>query len=39
MCTLKELQDGTYSIDDVDMMNELLDLKDNMRADANKKGR
>lgn len=27
MCTLKELQDGTYSIDDLMMMNELLDLK------------
>lgn len=27
MCSLKELQDGTYSIDDLCMMNELLDLK------------
>ncbi len=27
MCTLKELEDGTYSIDDVSLMNELLDLK------------
>lgn len=27
MCTLKELQDGTYSIQDVMIMNELLDLK------------
>ena len=27
MCCLKELQDGTYSIDDVTLMNELLDLK------------
>ena len=27
MCTLKELQDGTYSIEDVMLMNELLDLK------------
>jgi hypothetical protein len=27
MCTLRELQDGTYSIEDVMLMNELLDLK------------
>ena len=27
MCALKELQDGTYSIDDLMMMHELLDLK------------
>jgi hypothetical protein len=27
LCTLKELQDGTYSIDDLCLMNELLDLK------------
>jgi len=27
MCTLRELQDGTYSIDDLMMMNELIDLK------------
>lgn len=30
MCTLKELQDGTYSIDDLYLMNELLDLKINL---------
>lgn len=27
MCTLKELQDGTYSIEDITLMNEMLDLK------------
>jgi len=27
MCSLKDLQDGTYSIEDLFMMNELLDLK------------
>lgn len=27
MCTLGELQDGTYSLRDVELMNELLDLK------------
>jgi len=27
MCTLKELQDGTYSIDDLAMMCELIDYK------------
>lgn len=27
MCTLAELQDGTYSIEDIMMMHELLDLK------------
>lgn len=30
MCTLKELQDGTYSIEDVALMNEVLDLKVHM---------
>jgi hypothetical protein len=30
MCSLKELQDGTYSIEDLHMMNELLDLKMSM---------
>jgi len=32
MCTLKELQDGTYSIEDVMLMNELLDLKASQTA-------
>lgn len=27
MCTLNQLQDGTYSIDDVALMNEIIDLK------------
>ena len=27
MCTLKELQDGTYSIEDLMMLHELMDLK------------
>lgn len=30
MCTLKELQDGTYSIEDLMLMNELIDLKISM---------
>ncbi len=30
MCTLKELEDGTYSIHDVDLMHELLDLKQSL---------
>jgi len=27
MCTLKELQDGTYSLEDLMMLHELMDLK------------
>lgn len=27
MCTLRELQDGTYSLEDLMMMHELMDLK------------
>lgn len=27
LCTLKELQDGTYSIEDLAMIHEILDLK------------
>tara|TARA_R110000744_G_scaffold20470_1_gene53733 strand:- start:6849 stop:6965 length:117 start_codon:yes stop_codon:yes gene_type:complete len=30
MCSLKELQDGTYSIEDLMMMHELLDLKQSL---------
>ena len=30
MCTLKELQDGTYSIEDLAMMHEIMDLKIHM---------
>ena len=36
MCTLKELQDGTYSIIDLTLMNELLDLKISL---SNKSGK
>lgn len=31
MCTLRELQDGTYSLEDLMMLNELIDLKAHMR--------
>jgi hypothetical protein len=27
MCSLKDLQDGTYSMEDLMMMHELMDLK------------
>ncbi len=37
MCTLKELEDGTYSIEDLTMMHELLDLK--LHLTSKKKGR
>ena len=30
MCTLKELEDGTYSIHDIYLMNEILDFKQNI---------
>jgi len=30
-CSLKELQDGTYSIDDLADMHEALDLKETLR--------
>lgn len=30
LCTLKELQDGTYSIQDLIIFNELLDYKDSL---------
>lgn len=39
MATLKELQDGTYSIDDVALMNELLDLKDSLKSKSKQKGK
>ena len=32
MVTLKELQDGTYSIDDIALMNELLDFKESVKS-------
>jgi len=31
LCSLKELQDGTYSIDDLADMHEALDLKEALR--------
>ncbi len=39
MATLKELQDGTYSINDVAMMNELIDLKESLRPKPKPKGK
>jgi len=38
MCTLKELQDGTYSFNDLFLLNELLDLKIHL-APKPKKGK
>ena len=38
MCTLKELEDGTYSIEDVLIMNELLDLKASMKPKEPRNG-
>lgn len=32
LCTLKELQDGTYSLEDVFLMHELLDLKSELKG-------
>jgi len=37
MCALKDLQNGTYSIDDLQMMNELLDLKDYLISKSQQK--
>ncbi len=37
MCQLKELSDGTYSIGDVLLMNELLDLKNFISSKAKAK--
>ena len=31
LCSLKELEDGTYSLMDVLLMNQLLDLKKHMK--------
>jgi len=31
LCLMRELQDGTYSIDDLFMMHELLDLKERLK--------
>lgn len=38
MCTLKELEDGTYSIEDVLLMHELLDLKLSLQPKGKKNG-
>lgn len=32
MCTLKELDDGTYSIHDINIMNEIIDFKLSLQA-------
>lgn len=32
LCSLRELQDGTYSIDDLFLMHELMDLKQLMKG-------
>ena len=37
MCTLRELQDGTYSIFDLELMHELLDLKQDLNKAASSK--
>ncbi len=37
LCTLRELQDGTYSIDDLYMMNELIGLKIYIKNKSKKK--
>ncbi len=37
LCTLKELQDGTYSIEDLADFHEALDLKEALRKKASKK--
>lgn len=31
MCYLKELKDGTYGIEDLELMHQMLDIKDHMR--------
>jgi len=38
-CKLKELQDGTYSIDDLADFHEALDLKENLRKQKKQKQR
>ena len=37
LCTLAQLQDGTYSIDDLHLMNEMLMLKSELQEDARAK--
>ena len=36
MCSLRELQDGTYSLEDLMLLNELIDLKIDMQNKANR---
>ncbi len=36
MCLMRELQDGTYSIDDLYLMHEMLDLKDHLKRGIDK---
>lgn len=36
MCKLKELQDGTYSLYDVEIMHQILQLKKHMEPDNSK---
>ncbi|MFZ4217063.1 DUF6889 family protein [Enterobacter ludwigii] len=37
MCSLKELQDGTYSIDDVALFNDILDLREKLKPEETDK--
>ena len=37
LCTLAQLQDGTYSIDDLHLMKEMLMLKSELQEDARAK--
>lgn len=39
MCSLKELQDGTYSLQDLILMHELIDLKISMAPKPKDKGK
>lgn len=32
MCTLKELQDGTYTIKDLEVMHQVIDLKNHIKV-------
>ena len=34
MCTLKELQDGTYSLYDLEILHQVLELRDHMKPSA-----
>lgn len=38
MCTLKELQDGTYSIYDLEMMHQIIEIKQHMTPTSNEGG-